>query len=107
MSVKPFELIRKTDVTGVSGTGIVAEGVVFENGRVVMQWRAPFQTLGIYDSIEEVEAIHCHGGLSQISYSQHYFNAEELGPEIEKALNEHIQAIDALKDAVDKTGPFN
>lgn len=32
--IRTFKLNRKVDVTGVSGTGIVAEGTEFSNGRV-------------------------------------------------------------------------
>ncbi len=33
-----FRLIRDEDVTGISGTDIVAEGTLFSNGEVVVAW---------------------------------------------------------------------
>ena len=36
---KLFQLKRNIDNSGISGTGIVAEGVVFPNGKVVVCWK--------------------------------------------------------------------
>lgn len=36
--MKRFHLQRLVDDTGVSGTGRVAEGVVFQNGKCVLSW---------------------------------------------------------------------
>lgn len=61
--MKIFHLVRKEDVSGVSGTGIVAEGVEFADGAVVMQWQVPLQHTGglsIFKSIEDVRRIHGH-----------------------------------------------
>jgi len=35
---RTFVLHRDEDVSGVSGTGVVAEGVVFSDGAVVVRW---------------------------------------------------------------------
>ena len=35
-AIKRFRFKRTEDVSGISGTGIVAEGVEFTNGKVVM-----------------------------------------------------------------------
>jgi len=41
--MRRFLLVRDCDPSGVSGTGIVAEGVQFSDGTAVMHWlRAPF-----------------------------------------------------------------
>lgn len=32
-----FELVRDVDVTGISGTGVVAEGVEFSDGTVALR----------------------------------------------------------------------
>ena len=34
-----FELVRTEDVSGTSGTGVVAVGVAYPDGAVHMQWR--------------------------------------------------------------------
>lgn len=64
--IRRFVLMRKTDVSGVSGTGIVAEGVQFANGKVVVSWRTKYTSVVVFDDIETATAIHCHGGMSEI-----------------------------------------
>lgn len=64
--MKLFKLNRITDVSGTSGTGIVAEGVVFSNGTCVLTWLSKYKTVCFFQSIEELEAIHSHGGATQI-----------------------------------------
>lgn len=61
-----FWLMREVDVSGVSGKGIVAEGVCFHDGQCVLSWFGEFHTLGISPSIEEVEKIHGHNGSTKI-----------------------------------------
>jgi hypothetical protein len=36
--MKRFRLVRDRDVSGVSGTGIVAEGTMFSDGTCVLRW---------------------------------------------------------------------
>lgn len=63
-----FLLYRHEDATGVSGTGIVAEGCQFSDGRVALRWttdKAPSST-AVYDSIGDVEAIHGHDGRTEL-----------------------------------------
>ena len=64
--MKRFHLQRDEDVSGVSGTGMVAEGVVFHDGQVVLSWFGQYHTLEISPTIEQVETIHGHGGLTRI-----------------------------------------
>jgi len=35
--IRTFHLVRDEDKTGISGTGVIAEGVVFFSGRVVIE----------------------------------------------------------------------
>jgi hypothetical protein len=64
--MKRFVLDRIVDATGVSGEGIVAEGVKFTGGKCAMHWLSDFSSVAVYDSILELEAIHCHEGKSKI-----------------------------------------
>jgi hypothetical protein len=57
-----FELRREEDETGVSGTGVVAHGVIFESGQCVMSWRTEHTSIAVYESIEKIIAIHGHDG---------------------------------------------
>ena len=63
-----FQLVRKEDVSGVSGTGLVAEGVEFHDGQVVLSWFGQHHSIGIHPNIQEVVAIHGHGGKSYIEW---------------------------------------
>lgn len=64
--MRTFKLVRDVDDSGVSGVGVVAEGVEFENGRVVLGWTTVVHSVGVYDDVESVEAIHGHGGKTRI-----------------------------------------
>lgn len=68
--MKIFKLNRKQDVTGVSGTGIVAEGVIFKSGKVCLCWNGDISSIVIYDTIECVKKIHCHNGSTFIEYDE-------------------------------------
>lgn len=63
-----FTLERDQDVSGVSGTGTVAEGVEFTDGTVVMRWLSQIRSTVLYSSIDEVRVIHGHGGLTRVVY---------------------------------------
>jgi len=60
--IRTFYLDRPTDVTGVSGTGIVAYGVVFDDGTTVIRWRGEHRSTVVWPSLEDAEAIHGHHG---------------------------------------------
>ena len=68
MSAQRFYLIRNHDFSGVSGTGIVAEGVMFSTGRAVLNWLNGVQSVGVYDSIEDLLTVHGHSGATVIQW---------------------------------------
>lgn len=65
---RPFGLYRRQDETGVSGTGMVALGAEFPDGMVVLRWTSAFPTSVVFHErgIESVEAVHGHGGKTQV-----------------------------------------
>ncbi len=63
---KRFVLQRVEDESGISGTGVVAEGTLFTSGKVALAWVSDICSVTIYNSIEEVVAIHSHGGKTQV-----------------------------------------
>lgn len=65
-----FVLQRHVDETGVSGTGVVAEGVEFTNGVVALSWVSQFPTSVVFHhrGIESVKAIHGHNGNTEIVF---------------------------------------
>jgi hypothetical protein len=61
-----FELHRDIDSSGVSGTGIVAQGVEFDNGQCAMSWLSQWTSVALYPDIETLEAIHGHNGNTRV-----------------------------------------
>lgn len=57
-----FHLQRNVDVTGASGTGRVADGVLWPDGTATLRWRGARASTVNWDRIEDAEAIHGHGG---------------------------------------------
>jgi hypothetical protein len=63
-----FTLVRRRDLTGVSGTGVVAHGCVFPDGSCALRWASDLKSTAVYDSIGTLEAIHGHGGATLVEY---------------------------------------
>ena len=63
-----FDLLRNHDGSGISGSGRVAEGIEFENGKVAMCWLSSTSTVTLFDSIDDVVAIHGHGGSTEVKF---------------------------------------
>ncbi len=63
-----FFLVRAEDMSGVSGTGIVAEGVAFSTGKVVLAWIRPPFAIGIFESVFDLMAVHGHQGKTKVRW---------------------------------------
>jgi hypothetical protein len=61
-----FHLDRDVDVTGASGTGHVADGVVWPDGTVTVRWRGERKSTVNWDRLDDAEAVHGHGGATRI-----------------------------------------
>lgn len=67
--MKRFELHRDADPSGVSGTGVVAQGIQFDDGAVAVRWLSDWPTTTVHDrQMESVDHIHGHEGLTRIVY---------------------------------------
>lgn len=77
MTHRRFLVARDVDATGLSGTGIVAEGVEFSDGTAVIRWRelpedSPHYLRGVrattvvFPSTEAVLALHGHDGATRL-----------------------------------------
>jgi hypothetical protein len=64
--MRTFHLHRIEDVSGVSGVGVIAEGTLYTSTKVVISWLTVHKSLGIYDSLAEMEAVHGHGTKTKI-----------------------------------------
>ena len=66
--MRTFVLTRSVDVSGVSGTGVVAEGVQFAGGMIALHWLSTTPSVNIYRTVEEMMHIHGHEGCTVIEY---------------------------------------
>ena len=70
MTAELFWLQRNEDVSGVSGIGTVAEGVVFSDGTVALRWVVgEHRSTVLWPSIEAVIAIHGHDGKTRVEFA--------------------------------------
>ena len=72
------------DESGISGTGRIAQGFIFDNGKVALTWLSEHPSVTIYDSIGEVHAIHGHGGKTEVI----------MEPDYKRAFNEMKSVLD-------------
>lgn len=89
-AASPFVLRRHEDVTGVSGTGIVADGVLFPAAgasKAIVRWRGERGSTVVWDTLRHVQEIHGHDGRTTV----------ELIPVSE--LIHALKAIAAIPDA--------
>lgn len=58
--IETFTICRQSDESGISGTGVVIEGVEYATGQVVLHWLTPFPkgSIAIFESIEDFKRVH-------------------------------------------------
>lgn len=66
--MRRFYVKRTEDVSGVSGTGRVAEGIEFTDGTCVIKWLSTKSSIGIYDNDKVLVGIHGHEGKTTIEF---------------------------------------
>lgn len=68
MAGSRFELHRDHDPTGVSGEGVIAEGVAWPDGVAVVRWLTEWPTSVVFHDrgVESVEHVHGHGGSTRL-----------------------------------------
>ncbi|MBF6548881.1 hypothetical protein [Nocardia brasiliensis] len=64
--VRVFELHRDLDVTGFSGVGVVADGVVWPDGTVSMRWRGQVRTTVEAACLDDIRIVHGHDGATRV-----------------------------------------
>lgn len=68
MPMRRFFLVREHDVSRVSGVGIVAAGVVFPDGSVVLRWMGRTSSTASYACMEDVWRVHSHGTATRFRF---------------------------------------
>jgi len=81
--LRTFHVIRDEDVSGVSGVGVIAEGVLFSSGKVFVNWISMHKIVEMADSVAEWQAVHGHDGRTRISWDD---EVKELEPEKRKTV---------------------
>ena len=80
-NMRRFKLVRHNDTSGVSGTGIVAEGMEFSSGKVVMSFRSHLGSVQVLDSIKVLKHTSVHKGDTKIVWiDAEPFESEEEQP---------------------------
>lgn len=64
-----FHLQRDHDVSGVSGTGRVANGVLWPDGTVSLRWIGARPSTVHWDRLDDAEHVHGHGGATRIVWA--------------------------------------
>ena len=91
MTTRRLELHRDADETGVSGTGVVAEGMHFvEPDIVVLRWTSANPTSVVFHErgLASVEAVHGHGGKTRIVWLDDLIEVPVIPPEVLRLLGE-------------------
>lgn len=65
---RPFLLFRIRDVSGTSGTGVVAWGTQFPDGAAALRWNGPHPSTAAWPSVEDIVAVHGHQGATVIHW---------------------------------------
>lgn len=68
LNLRRFYLQRTVDESGISGTGVVAEGVVYSSGWVAVRWRTATPGLTFFPSIEDLIGVHGHQGKTEVVF---------------------------------------
>lgn len=64
-----FRLVRHRDVTGVSGTGVVAEGVQWSDGSACIRWVSAWPSTTHHDKgVGSILAVHGHHGATTVEW---------------------------------------
>lgn len=64
--MKTFYLLRHEDVHGHAGLGVVAEGVIFDDGSAVMTWLSKWKTVTTFENVQAVHELHSHNGRTEV-----------------------------------------
>lgn len=66
MLPRRFELYRHKDISGISGTGVIAFGCEYPGGIVTLCWVSPYPSVVIWTSVADMMTIHGHDGATEL-----------------------------------------
>lgn len=65
---RAFELVRNEDVSGVSGVGVIADGIQFHSGLVILHWQPPYESTVVWPSLDLLLGAHGHSGKTVVRW---------------------------------------
>lgn len=74
-TARRFVLHRDQDISGVSGTGVVADGILWPDGSASVKWRGDMPSVVFWVDFTHAEKIHGHGGATRIAFVDSEANA--------------------------------
>lgn len=77
MNPRLFHLQRDTDITGASGTGRVADGVLWPDRTVTLRWRGEMPSTVNWSELAHAEAVHGHDGATRIVFDDETEDADD------------------------------
>jgi hypothetical protein len=80
--IRTFHVVREEDVSGVSGTGVIAEGVLWSNGHIDVRWLSIHKITEHAESLAEWQAVHGHEGKTKVIFDDEV----EIEPEVKKTV---------------------
>jgi hypothetical protein len=88
MTARPFVLARHEDPGGISGIGVIAEGVQWTGGSAALHWMTDWETFVHWPGgVEEILAVHGHLGATVVRWldepeppTSRYVHDEHLDP---------------------------
>ncbi len=70
MAAKVFYLVRIEDPSGISGTGIIAEGAQWSQGDATVKWNSEYPCFQWWPKgWQHTDVIHRHGGRTKIVWA--------------------------------------
>ncbi|MFE6362933.1 hypothetical protein ACFVP3_23405 [Streptomyces sp. NPDC057806] len=88
---RPFVLRRDRDISGVSGTGVILDGVLWPDGQAAIHWRGKWAlTTPHPDGMDSILDIHDHGGQGDL----HVIWADEVAAARREGLADIVEAYD-------------
>lgn len=95
-------MYRERDHSGISGTGLVAEGMEFSNGQVALSWLGELTSITIHQSVANVEQIHGHHGATYLVFldEKKPSPSERLKDSLRLAIVEHQKASKRLNQLI-------
>ncbi|MEU1373014.1 hypothetical protein ABZ442_05030 [Streptomyces triculaminicus] len=100
---RTFVLQRDVDHSGVSGTGVVADGCLWPDGTATIRWRGPRPSTVHWQRLDDAIAVHGHGGATRIIWTD---EATEATPDREGGMSGQCPTCaDTLTEDDDETDP--